>query len=203
MQPDTGCRWGGPSCLTCRLAMCVEDMCGGSGSDSSNWPRASLTTRGNRVRLRLLAISASAAIKWSKPACRYAVVPAGALGSRADPTPSLYFSPLSTRKLRYTARHNGGSAMMLFTDKSLVCATCGALFVVTAGAQAFSLSRGLTTELQRCPSCRTTRPLASPVSASGSTGSTCAPDEKVAGLLISTPHPDTRAGVRPASSVPS
>jgi hypothetical protein len=52
---------------------------------------------------------------------------------------------------------------MLFTDKPVTCPTCGTVFVVTAGAQAFCFSRGFTAELRRCPSCRTTPPLAAPI----------------------------------------
>jgi len=45
----------------------------------------------------------------------------------------------------------------LFSDKSLVCADCGADFVFTAGEQEFHASKGFTQEPRRCPDCRRAR----------------------------------------------
>ena len=45
----------------------------------------------------------------------------------------------------------------LFSDKSLVCADCGADFVFTAGEQEFHSSKGFTAEPRRCPDCRRAR----------------------------------------------
>ena len=46
---------------------------------------------------------------------------------------------------------------MAFTDKTLVCADCGADFTFTAGEQEFHAEKGFTNEPRRCPSCRQAR----------------------------------------------
>jgi len=44
-----------------------------------------------------------------------------------------------------------------YTDRSLVCADCGASFTFTAGEQEFHASKGFTNEPKRCPTCRRAR----------------------------------------------
>ncbi|GBD24258.1 hypothetical protein HRbin29_01935 [bacterium HR29] len=46
---------------------------------------------------------------------------------------------------------------MAYTDKSLICADCGATFAFTAGEQEFHASKGFTNEPKRCPTCRRAR----------------------------------------------
>ena len=43
------------------------------------------------------------------------------------------------------------------SDKTLVCAECGASFTFTSGEQEFFASRGYTNEPKRCPECREAR----------------------------------------------
>ena len=46
---------------------------------------------------------------------------------------------------------------MPYTDKSLVCAECGAQFTFSAEDQEYHASRGFENEPRRCPSCRQAR----------------------------------------------
>ena len=46
---------------------------------------------------------------------------------------------------------------MVFTNKSLTCADCGATFDFTAEEQDFYQTKGFTNEPKRCPSCRAAR----------------------------------------------
>jgi CxxC-x17-CxxC domain-containing protein len=43
---------------------------------------------------------------------------------------------------------------MGFTDKTLQCSDCGAIFTFTAEEQEFYASKGYANEPKRCPSCR-------------------------------------------------
>ena len=45
----------------------------------------------------------------------------------------------------------------MLSDKSLVCAECGAAFTFTVGEQEFFASKGYTNEPRRCPECRDAR----------------------------------------------
>ena len=46
---------------------------------------------------------------------------------------------------------------MMYTDKLLTCADCGAEFTFTAGEQEFHASKGFTNPPGRCPTCRSAR----------------------------------------------
>ena len=46
---------------------------------------------------------------------------------------------------------------MVFTNKSLTCADCGAAFDFTAEEQEFFQTKGFTNEPKRCPTCRQAR----------------------------------------------
>lgn len=64
---------------------------------------------------------------------------------------------LYTLLLKHPDGHKEARVIELFSDKSLVCADCGADFVFTAGEQEFHASKGFTQEPRRCPDCRRAR----------------------------------------------
>ena len=46
---------------------------------------------------------------------------------------------------------------MAFSDKTLTCADCNAMFTFTANEQEFYASKGFSNEPRRCPDCRQNR----------------------------------------------
>ncbi len=48
-------------------------------------------------------------------------------------------------------------AMIFYRDMELICRSCGATFIFTAGEQEFYADKGFLNEPTRCPKCRNRR----------------------------------------------
>ena len=62
---------------------------------------------------------------------------------------------------------------MAFQDRELTCRDCGGAFVFTAGEQEFYATKGLEHDPVRCPSCRATRKMMRPETATSRRPTAC------------------------------
>ncbi len=60
-----------------------------------------------------------------------------------------------------TARQ-ASMAMIFYRDMELICRSCGATFIFTAGEQEFYADKGFLNEPTRCPKCRNRREAQAP-----------------------------------------
>ena len=72
-------------------------------------------------------------------------------------TPTVFTAPTSAPTAARRVARRPHTPMPFYKDMELVCRSCGATFIFTAGEQEFYADKGFLNEPTKCPKCRARR----------------------------------------------